>query len=242
MKIIAHRGASFYAPENTFSAFNLAFKMGADGIEMDVRLSKDGEIVVIHDETTGRTGNKSLTVSEALYSQLEKVDVGSYFDREFKGEKIPRLRDVMVAFPDKELYIEIKTGKEIIPYFLSLSREILFSKNFLFFSFDFEVVKTLKRFFPENRVLFVVDYGYNVPDREGVCAAIALAVKGASLDGVSTCADLRHGKKAAEVFKSAGLFWNVWTVDNPYLAKEFKALGVDSISTNRPDLIAAYVK
>ncbi len=216
--------------------------MGADGVEMDVRLSKDGEIVVIHDETTDRTGDKSLNISEVSYGFLKTVDVGSYFGREFKGERIPRLKDVVELFWDKELYIEIKTGVEIIPHLITLSKSLSFSRDFLFFSFDFEVVKRLKELFPHNRVLFIVDYGYNVPDRDGVYEDIVLTVKSASLDGVSTCASLKHGREAGSLFKSAGLFWNVWTVDNPYLAKEFEALGADSISTNRPDWIISHVR
>ncbi|OMH40947.1 glycerophosphodiester phosphodiesterase [Desulfurobacterium indicum] len=242
MKIIAHRGASFYSPENTISAFNLAFQMDADGIEMDVRLSKDGEIIVIHDKTTDRTGDKSLDVSKVSYDSLKTVDVGSYFAPEFKGERIPRLKDVIKLFGDKELYIEIKTDVEIISHLIALSKSLSFSKDFLFFSFDFEVVKRLKEFFLRNRVLFIVDYGYNVPNRDGIYEDIVSMVKSASLDGVSTCPSLKHGREATTFFKSAGLFWNVWTVDNPYLAKEFKSLGVDSLSTNRPDWIISQVR
>ena len=92
--VFAHRGASAHAPENTLAAFELALEQGAHGIELDVKLSADGEVVVIHDPTVERTTNGKGKVSELDLASLRKLDAGSLFSEKFKGEKIPTLIEV----------------------------------------------------------------------------------------------------------------------------------------------------
>ena len=95
--ILAHRGASICAPENTLAAFNLALHQGADGIELDAKLTADGHVVVIHDQTVDRTTQGSGKVNELTLGDIRKLDAGSYFDIAFKGEPIPTLEDVFKA-------------------------------------------------------------------------------------------------------------------------------------------------
>ena len=241
VKIIAHRGASSYAPENTFAAFSLAVSQGADGIEMDVHLTGDGEIVVIHDKTTERVGDRFLDVTKSCYEEIRKVDVGSYFKEEFRGERIPLLKDVLEAFKDVELYVEIKSGMEIVEPVVSLFRKVD-TKNVVIFSFNYDVVKEVKKRLKDVRVLFIAEYGYNVPEEPYVYDYMIELVESAGLDGISTCASLFHGRKFSEKLKSRDFIWNVWTVDNPYLAVEFKKLGVTSLTTNRPGWIISHVR
>jgi glycerophosphoryl diester phosphodiesterase len=92
--IFAHRGASVYAPENTLAAFELAIKQGADAIELDVKLTSDSEVVVIHDQTVDRTTEGSGKVSQHTLRDLKRLDAGSHFDVSFQGEKIPTLSEV----------------------------------------------------------------------------------------------------------------------------------------------------
>ncbi len=92
--IIAHRGASAYAPENTLSAFMKAYELKADGIEFDVKLSKDGQIVIIHDQTVDRTTDGSGYVKDLNFDELQRLDAGSFFSLEYKGVGIPSLKDV----------------------------------------------------------------------------------------------------------------------------------------------------
>ena len=101
--ILGHRGASAIAPENTLAAFSQALSDGADGIEFDVRLSRDGVPVVIHDGTLNRTGSISGTVRDLTAAQLSEVDVGSWFSKRtgsqtFAGERIPTLSQVFALF------------------------------------------------------------------------------------------------------------------------------------------------
>ena len=87
--IFAHRGASLCAPENTLAAFNLALHQGADGIELDAKLTSDGHVVVIHDQTIDRTTQGHGKVGELTLNQIRKLDAGSHFDIAFKGEPVP---------------------------------------------------------------------------------------------------------------------------------------------------------
>ena len=95
--IIAHRGASAYAPENTLAAFKLALEQGADGIELDAKLSADDQVVVIHDQTLNRTTPVNGRVKDFIVADLHKMDAGSHFDIAFRGEPIPTLDEVFKA-------------------------------------------------------------------------------------------------------------------------------------------------
>ncbi len=98
-QVIAHRGASFNAPENTLAAFRLAWQQGADGIEGDFYLTDDGEIVCLHDSDTGRTGDRKLSVGQSTLEQLRTVDVGISKGEKFRGERIPTLAEVLAVVP-----------------------------------------------------------------------------------------------------------------------------------------------
>jgi glycerophosphoryl diester phosphodiesterase len=101
--IFAHRGASAYAPENTLAAFNLAVEQGADGIELDAKLSADGHVVVVHDPTLARTTGAPDQVKDMALDDLHALDAGSFFSKKFKGEKIPTLEEVFETFGKKTL-------------------------------------------------------------------------------------------------------------------------------------------
>ncbi|HHY74392.1 MAG TPA: glycerophosphodiester phosphodiesterase [Bacillus bacterium] len=105
--IIAHRGASGEAPENTLAAFQLAVKKGCDAIELDIHLTKDGKLAVIHDDNINRTTNGVGLVREMTATELKKYDAGSWFDRKFKGERIPLLEEVFEIVP-REIIINIE--------------------------------------------------------------------------------------------------------------------------------------
>lgn len=92
--ILAHRGASAHAPENTLAAFELALELGAHGVELDAKLSADGEVVVIHDESVDRTTDGQGRVSQLDLTAMRELDAGSFFSDQFKGEKIPTLVEV----------------------------------------------------------------------------------------------------------------------------------------------------
>lgn len=105
--IIAHRGASAQAPENTLAAFRIALTLGADGIELDVHLSLDGEVVVIHDADLGRTTNGAGYVYEKTLKELKQLDAGGWFGAEFVGEHLPTLGEVFELVGD-QLFVNVE--------------------------------------------------------------------------------------------------------------------------------------
>jgi glycerophosphoryl diester phosphodiesterase len=135
--ILAHRGALAHAPENTLSAFELALTQGAHGVELDAKLSADGEVVVIHDVTTDRTTDGKGHVSQLTLAALRELDAGSFFSEKFVGEKIPTLADVFDAIGDRA-FINVELTNYTTP------RDGLANK----------VCELVKRFGLEERVLF----------------------------------------------------------------------------------------
>jgi glycerophosphoryl diester phosphodiesterase len=111
--VIGHRGASAYHPENTMLAFRAAYQMGADMIELDITLSKDGIPVVIHDATLKRTTNGTGKVSHYTLAELQKLDAGSWFDEAHKGERIPTLEEVL-QFAKGKIAVNIEIKPEAV--------------------------------------------------------------------------------------------------------------------------------
>ena len=113
---IAHRGAVSQAPENTLAAFERAIQLGADMIELDVRQSADGHLVVIHDETVDRTTDGHGPVGAMTLRQLKALDAGAWMDQEFAGERIPTLREALALMRGRvQVSIDLKAGSEVYP-------------------------------------------------------------------------------------------------------------------------------
>lgn len=122
---IAHRGASGGAPENTFAAFDLAVRMGADLLELDVHLSRDGEVVVIHDDTLERTTNGSGYVGEYSAAQLGRLEAGSWYHPRFAGEAIPTLRQVLERYQGKVGFlVELKVSRDRSEYDKGIAEKV----------------------------------------------------------------------------------------------------------------------
>jgi len=143
--IFAHRGASAHAPENTLAAFNLAVEYGADGIELDVKLSSDGQVVIVHDPSLDRTTGTQGLVKDMTLNELRALDAGSFFSDEFKGEKIPTLAEVFEAL-GKKTFINV----ELTNY--TTRRDHLVET----------VCMLVKRFGLQNRVFFSSFIGSNL--------------------------------------------------------------------------------
>ena len=148
--LVAHRGCSGKAPENTMAAFNLALNEASIGwIELDVQLSKDGVPVVIHDYKLNRTTNGKGNVKDFTYSQLSELDAGEWFNKRFKGEKIPGLEEVLHAACGRcRLNIEIKTAGDLYPGIeqkvIQLIHDYHMQYDCYITSFDYEVLKKVR--------------------------------------------------------------------------------------------------
>ena len=116
MEIIAHRGSSFLAPENTRAAAELAWREAADAVEGDFRLTADGQIVCIHDDTLKRTAGVDRRVSDLSLDELRRLDVGSWKGPQFAGQRTATLDEMLATVPrGKRFYVEVKCGAEIVP-------------------------------------------------------------------------------------------------------------------------------
>ena len=116
MDIYAHRGSSGTHPENTLAAFREAARLPIYGVEFDVHLTKDGELVVIHDETIDRTSNGKGFVKDMTLAELRSFDFGSWFSDEFRGEPIPTLHEVLEVFSETSHHLNIELKSDIFPY------------------------------------------------------------------------------------------------------------------------------
>lgn len=233
--IIGHRGASREAPENTLASFRLAFEEGADGIEADFRLTRDGRVVCLHDPATSRTAGGDLTVAEATLAELQRLDAGERKGVPWRGERIPTLSQVLELLPPgKKLFIEVKCGAEIIePLGADLARAGISADRIRFLSFDHELVRALKKGLPAYRACWLSDYRWRGawhPSPREVLARLeeigadGLASRDRAVLDASLVAELRQ----------RGLEIHVWTVDSLRGAGRLCDLGVDSIMTNRP--------
>lgn len=238
VEIVAHRGASYDAPENTLTAVHLGWKQQADAVEFDVWLSKDGHIVLMHDKDTERTGGVKKLVADQTLAELQRLDVGRWKDERFAGERIPLLKDVLATIPPgKRVFIEIKCGPEIVP---ELVRVLQASGHppaaMAIISFQAEVISAVKQALPTHKAYWLVSLkrdkqtgAWNHTVGELIARAKQLHADG--LD-VSACelVDPSFGRQVRE----AGLELYVWTVNDIELARQMVAAGVQGITTDRP--------
>ncbi|HEX2853216.1 MAG TPA: glycerophosphodiester phosphodiesterase [Opitutaceae bacterium] len=234
MEIIAHRGASHAAPENTLAAARLAWTENADALELDVRLTADRQLAVIHDETTKRYADIALSVGAASMAELQRLDVGRWKDAKYAGEKIPTL-DAMLAGipPGKRVFIEIKGGPEAVPVLeRCLAGSQLKPTQPVVIAFDFSTVAAAKRVLPATEVAWILDH--DAATRSLPLDEILRRCREGGLDGL----DLKAGWPIDVAFVNrvhdAGLKLYVWTVDDPVVARRLRDAGVDGIATNRP--------
>lgn len=233
--IIAHRGASAIAPENTLAAIKLGYELGADMVEIDVYKTKDNKIVVIHDSSTLRTSGVDLEVTETTSDELRKLDVGELKGEEYKGEKIPFLEEVLGLVPtNKKLMIEIKDkNPEIIPLLKDVIQKSGKSEQIEIVSFNYVILEKVKVSMPDIPVYLL--YSTDSKSKEYDDSLIQIT-KDMNFQGLSLSYN-GLTKKFVKKAKKAGLKVFVWTVDDLNKAKELKEYKVDGIITNIPDKV-----
>ncbi len=237
-QLVAHRGASYNAPENTMAAFQLAWEEGADAIEGDFYLSKDGKIVCIHDGTTKRTAGVDKRVVDQTLAELKQLDAGSWKAPKFKGEPIPTIEEVLACVPDdKKLLIEIKCGPEIVPELKRvLAASTLRPEQTVVISFGWDVILEVKKELPQLKALWLKGLKRDI-ETGGTDPALPETIenlKRFKVDGFDVNANDTTDETFAKSLRDAGLEFHVWTVDSPETAFKMISLGVDSITTNRP--------
>ncbi len=236
--IIGHRGASREAPENTLESFRLAWEQGADGIEADFRLTADGQIVCMHDETSWRTTGVDLRIADSSLKELRRLDAGLWKGAGWSGAMIPTLDEVLAAIPSGSwFYIEIKSGPEIIaPLERVLRASKLTPERIRLLSFSASLISELKQRLPDWRACWLCDYRHSLmrnvwhPSREYVLDTI----RRSGADGLASAHRAILDRGLVDSLKALGKETHVWTVDRLTAAQRLRELGVDSIMTNRP--------
>jgi len=235
--IIAHRGESFDAPENTLAAINLAWQRGAKAVEIDIRLTADNEIVVIHDKDTLRiTGEKNVIENTPL-KELKLLNAGFHKEGNWNNEQIPTLNEVLETVPsDGKLIIEIKSDDSILPKLVyELSQSKLNPNQIEIIAFDLNTIAKAKQLMPEYRMLWLLSLDYKLPWQLVLHnnKQIIKKVNKSNLDGVNVWAGKLLTHSFISEFKEAGLLVYTWTVDDPEKAKTIINNGIDGLTTNR---------
>lgn len=229
--IWAHRGASAYAPENTLPAFALAAEMGADGIELDVQLSADGEVVVIHDETLDRTTNATGAVAGRTLAELRTLDA-SFGQPDFRGTGIPSLADVLdLVKPGRmSVNVELKTSVEFYPGIEKAALDVIaasgLGERVIVSSFNHYTLKTVQQIAPETRVGLLFSEPLYLPweyAAEFGAAAIHPHYGFLRIPG------------AIEYAAVAGIDVNTWTVNSEEHLARVIGMGPAAVITNHPD-------
>ena len=237
--IVAHRGASFDAPENTLPAFELAWEKGADAIEGDFLLTKDNQIVCIHDKTTQRLSEQNLVVAESTLEQLKTLDVGSWKNRKYKETQIPTLSEVFATVPDgKNIFIEIKCGPEIIPYLVKEIQESdLKTDQVRMICFNEEVIKAFKETMPDYKAYWLSAFKKKNGSWKPSLEEVLLTLQDCKADGL----DSQHTipPEFSKAVLGAGLEWHAWTINDVETAKRLAKRDIYSVTTDRPKLIGS---
>jgi glycerophosphoryl diester phosphodiesterase len=235
--IVAHRGASADAPENTLPAFELAWERNADRIEGDFFLTSDNVIVCFHDKTTERLGGGNLKVSSTPYQQLQSLDVGAWKDPKWKGTKIPTLAEVLATLPaDKgRMFIEIKDGVRIVkPLAEQLNQAGVPRDRLAIICFNQAVIAACKESMPTVDAIWLVST--KTYQKMGTASMIKTA-KRLGADGVDIQASHEITPELGKALRENGLQFHCWTVNNIPLARHMVKMGVDSITTDRPSVL-----
>ncbi|MCX7007530.1 MAG: glycerophosphodiester phosphodiesterase [Kiritimatiellaeota bacterium] len=234
VEFVGHRGASRDAPENTLAAFRLGWQQ-TDACELDIHLTKDGQIVVLHDADTKRTTGVAGKVAEATLAELRALDAGKWKDARWAGEKIPTLAEVLTLQPErKRLFIEIKCGPEVLPELVRVVRAAhKQSGQVVLIGFSLPTMQLAKKLLPEVTALWIVSGGKKIAPPPKLPDLLTKA-RAAGLDGLDL--DYRLPLDAAFVksVEAAQLQLYIWTVDDPAVAKKMVTAGIKGITTNRP--------
>lgn len=235
---IAHRGASFDAPENTLAAFNLAWAQGVPTVECDVYLTKDSQIVVHHDDNTLRTAGVDRLIRHQTLAELKRLDVGSWKGAFWKGEQIPTLAELLANVPVwGRICIEIKDGVDLLPHLQTvLDTCHLENDQLAIISFNYDVVVEAKKRFPGIEVLFIAELEAGSPLAQSPDAWVSHLVEKASaanLDGLSLDYSVLNKVGLIEMIKRAGLKLVVWTVNDLKDVNRLIHQGVNGITTDR---------
>ena len=245
VEVIAHRGASACAPENTLAAVRLAWELGADAVEIDVQLSRDGRAVVILDSTLERTGGRPEDVASLTEAELTQVDVGAWFGEKWAGERIVTLDTVMAEVPPgRRLFVELKccsavAAETVITALTAPLKEMAGNpEKVVLIGFDLDLMTRVKMEYTQHQAFLVAsqnrsEQGNWLPST----GEIVEAAVSAQLDGVDLSNTPAVDRAAVSLIHQAELSCCIWTVSHRAEALSLIEAGVDSLTMDDPCLL-----
>ena len=236
--IIAHRGSSNKAPENTMPAFELALRENADMIELDVLLTKDGVPVIVHDNHLKKFGYKDLIVTQSSYKELKELDVGSWFSDKYSGEKIPTLEQVL-KWAKKKISLNIEIKQESVSEKLkggveeaviALVQKYNMREQVLLSSFDYRAIKRCKQLAPDISIGIL----YDKKQSEGM--SLSDLVQSYSANSFH-CTIFQFYRLKIKQLIDQQIPVFIYTVNNSWLMKNLTDKGINGIFTDKPALL-----
>lgn len=227
--IVAHRGASAVAPENTLPAFKLAWQQGADAIEGDFHLTRDNKIICIHNPTTGKYAKRNLTVRKSTLTQLRSLE---------RQYPFPTLGEVLSTVPvGKKIYIEIKSSPKIVRHLLKeIDASDIPPEQLVIIAFSGRVIKKIKTHRPSLKAIWLTKARRRAKgsDLEPSPDEILSKIRRTGADGASIYAHPDIDADYLAPIHAAGYELHTWTIDDPEIAKKWIKLGSLSLTTNTP--------
>ncbi len=243
--IIGHRGASAVAPENTMAAFREAIAAGADGIEFDVRLTRDGVPVIIHDSTLRRTGGLQRRVADLTWSELQQIDAGSWFSPRFATETVPTLTELLTLFESNNLFLHLEmksdSASEHTPLAEACCRlinEHSLKERVVVSCFDHAALKVVNSIDSEIKTAALFE-----PSLSNLSVLSNERVINQAIAVGATALALHHRLARKQLVDKANLLgWGVavWTVDDAAWIERARSIGVDALITNNPAAMLAH--
>ena len=231
--LVAHRGASFEAPENTVASVSLGWAQQADAVEIDVHLTRDGQVVAIHDPTLLRTTGRDARVDELTLAQIKKLDAGVWKSSAYRNERVPTLSEVLATVPSgRRLYVELKAAEGLVPALRrTLEAGSVPLEQIVLISFEAETLREAKRALPRCPVFLLADTPDAAPAK---LAELIRFCQAEGFAGLDVSAGWPIDKALVKRLRLAKLELHVWTVNDARRARELVYAGVASITTDKP--------
>lgn len=244
-KIISHRGANRYAPQNTMPAFRRSLDLGVDGFETDVHVSKDGHIVICHNYDVNATSNGMGRISSMTLAQLRELDFGSYYSSAFRNTKIPVLSEFLELVNKSDISImniELKSPREretgIVKKTIDAVKEYGLFDRLLISSFDPALLVECKQIDPACKTGFL--YSPNTVYNNFRWLHPISYAKSIGADALHPMY-IYVNRSYVKMAHKAGLAVNVWTCDSTRIIKKMLRCGVDGIITDNPDRVKSII-
>ena len=247
VNVISHRGANFFAPQNTLPAFEKAIELNVDGFETDVHLTKDGVPVLCHNYTVNATSDNKGSITNYTLEEIRQFDFGSYFSPSYVGTPIPTVEEFLELFSKsnvKILNIELKSPKdktetEIVRKTVDLVRSFGLVENLLISSFNPALLVEAKEYEPNCKTGLLYS-----PDKRVAWTIAKDPIKYAKNIGADALHphELYVSRNYIERAHAEGLIVNTWTINKPKTIEKMLEWGADGIITNHPDLVQHFIR